>query len=234
MTQPTFPIPALSVPSSPSMPPPVAIVPPENDIFQKLPTFELDGVLSTANHRFFGLNMSQHPQAPFKLNQILNASAPARIIEIGAGNGGLTVLFALYCSLVKTCTLHAYDKTAGLHAGLLESMGYPVALKDVLEDPVNVAEVAALVAQPGRTLLMCDAGKALEANLYIPHMKVGDIIMMHDFSPTAATFERDIKGRVWNWHEAWYERVAETCHKHGIVHSNWTNDVVWSLGYRAQ
>lgn len=228
-------IPPITLPASPSEPvtPPIALVCPDCDPFYKLPELEMEQVLATANHRFYGLHMSQHPQAVVKLNQLLNGTSPARIIEIGAGNGGLTVLFALYCALVGNCVLHAYDKTPGRHAKLLESMGYPVVLKDVLEDAANVAEVAALVSCPGRTLLMCDAGKALEANLYIPHMKVGDIIMMHDFAADAETFERDIRGKVWNWHEAWYDRVAEACHKHGIVHSSYTNDAVWSLGWKA-
>lgn len=230
MTIPTFTISMLPQPAAPVAP--VSICPPEQDIFARLPAMELEGVLATANHRFFGLHMSQHPQAVVKLNQLLNAMAPARIIEIGAGNGGLTVLFAIYCSLVGTCTLHAFDKTPGRHAALLEGMGCPVVFKDVLEDPANVAEVAALVAATGRSIVCCDAGKALEFALYAPHMKVGDLILMHDFAPDLATFERDIKGKSWNWCESWYDRVAEVCHKHNIVHSAALNGVVWSLGYK--
>jgi cephalosporin hydroxylase len=217
---------------SPLLPvPQPSIVPMDHTAFKGIAEWEQANVLATANHTFFGLNMSQHPHAPLKINQLLNATQPTRVIEIGAGHGGLTVLLALY-SITTGCALHSFDKTAGKHADLLRSLGRAVVLKDVLEDAENVEYVKSLIAAPGRVLLIADAGKAIEFNLYAPSMKVGDMIMMHDFSPTPETFERDIKGKVWGWHEAWYARVSDTCRACNIVHTPYLNDVVWSLGYR--
>lgn len=219
---------------SPFIHPPT--VPIDEEAFKDLAQWELSGVLATANHTFFGLHMSQHPQAVVKLNQLLNATRPARIVEIGTGNAGLTVLFALYCKLGETpCVLRSYDKTRFRHTDLLDQLD-PQAFRqgDALEDPVVIDEVKALVAAPGRTLLIADCGKALEFNLYVPHLKVGDIAMMHDFAPDLATFERDIKGKVWNWCESWYDRVAETCKEHHIVHSPYFYDTVWSCGIKVK
>jgi cephalosporin hydroxylase len=199
--------------------------------FAQLDQWELGNVLGTADHTFFGLRMTQHPYAVVKLNQLLNAIRPARIVEIGAGNAGLTVLFALYCAATGT-QLHSYDIQDGTHHAQLAAMGYPISRKDVLTVEANVEEVRAIVAREGRTLIIADGGKAIEFNLLAPSMKVGDFICMHDFAPDAATFERDIKGKIWNWHEAWYDRVAEACAKHNIVHSPALNGVVWSLGWK--
>lgn len=210
---------------------PVQSVRVDNDLFADVWEWELGNVLNTGNHAFFGLNMSQSPYAPSKLNQLMAAARPARIIEIGAGNGGLTVLFALYAR-INGASLYAYDKTAGKHADLLRLLGSAVILKDALEDPVTVEEIRSLVRAEGRTIIFCDAGKALEFNLYAPSMKEGDIILMHDFSPTHETFKADMEGQRWNWHEAWYERVAETCNKCNIVHSPYFNDVAWSCGIK--
>ncbi len=228
-TIPTFTIPTFPAPAAAQPAPPVVVCPPEQDPFVQLAHRELEGVLATANHRFYGLNMSQHPQAVVKLNQLLNATAPARIIEIGTGNAGL------YCQLVERCTLLTYDKTPARHTDLLNRLA-PTAFRhaDALEDPAVIEEIRTLVALPGRTLLVADAGKALEFNLYVPHLKVGDLVMMHDFSPTAETFKRDMEGKIWNWHEAWYARVAETCCNHSIVHTSYLNDVAWSLGWKAR
>lgn len=210
---------------------PIPIIPNNQDPFARLPEAELNNVLTTGEHTFFGLTMSQHPHAPLKLNQLLMASQPARIIEIGAGNGGLTVLLALYAKM-SGCKLYSYDKTPGKHAALLDQLGYPVILQDVLENDDNIREVKALVSSPGRTILLCDAGKALEFNLYVPSFKPGDLVLMHDFAPDEASYKRDFEGKIWNWHEAWYDRVSQTSIACGIVHSSWSNDVAWSLGYK--
>ena len=204
---------------------------PINDApFEGLAQRELTQVLNTADHRFFGLRMSQHPQAVIKLNQLLNATQPARIVEIGAGNGGLTVLFALYCGATGAA-LHAYDQQDGEHLGLLREMGRPVELGDVF-DPRKIEEIKGIIARPGRTLLLCDCGKALEFNLLAPALKVGDFALMHDHATDHATFERDIKGKIWNWHESWDARVAEACAKHGIVQTTYLHDTVWFCGWR--
>ena len=175
--------------------------------------------------------MSQSPYAPLKLNQLLNAARPARIIEIGAGNGGLTTLFALYAKITGI-PLYAYDKTAGKHADLLRLLGSAVILKDVLEDKENIEEVKSLVRAEGRSIIWCDAGKSLEQNLYVPSMKIGDIVLMHDFSPTPETFRSDMEGKLWNWHESWYERVAEISNRYNIVYSPYFNDTAWSCGIK--
>jgi cephalosporin hydroxylase len=202
------------------------------NLFADLPRWELANVLGTATHTFFGLTMSQHPQAVVKLNQLLNAVRPARIVEVGCGHAGLTTLFALYCCTTG-CELYPYDQQGGKHHALLAQLGYPVLIQDVLTNQTNIDKIKELVAKDGRTLLVADAGKALEFRLYVPSFKVGDMVIMHDFSPTQETFERDIRGKVWNWHEAWYDRVADVCNDCGIIHSPYLNDVVWSLGWKA-
>ncbi len=211
-----------------SPPPQVAM---DNTTFAQLDQWEMQSVLGTADHTFFGLRMTQHPDALRKLNQLLNAIRPARVVEVGAGNGGLTVLLALYCA-ARHAELHSYDIQGGTHHDKLAQMGYPVTRKDVLTVEANVEEVKAIVAREGRTLILADGGKAIEFNHLAPAMKPGDFICMHDFAPDAAAFERDIKGKVWGWHEAWYDRVAEACAKHDIVHSPALNGVVWSLGWK--
>jgi cephalosporin hydroxylase len=205
----------------------------DSNLFADLPAWEMKNVLGSATHTFFGLTMSQHPHAVIKLNQLLNATRPARIVEVGTGAGGLTVLFALFCKATGAA-LHSYDQQGGKHHELLAQLGYPVRRGDALGDPAVVEEIKSIVAREGRSVIFADAGKAIEANLLIPVMKPGDLILMHDFAPDAETFRRDIQGVRWNWFEAWYERVAEVSNAHGIVYSPYTNDVVWSVGIKTR
>ncbi len=210
-------------------------IPIDDTPFKDLAAREQAAVLGTAEHYFFGLKMQQHPQAVVRLNQLLNLIQPRTIVEIGSGNAGLSYLFALYAANTGGI-YHGFDLIEGKHAGMLNAhFGPRIARADVLTDPSNVTALKTnLAGLQGRTLLVCDAGKALEANLYIPSLKVGDFILMHDHATDAATFERDIKGRVWNWHESWDERVAETCAKHGIVQTTFMHDVVWFCGWKAR
>ncbi len=214
-----------------------ALIPIDDTPFKDLAVREQAQVLATAEHYFFGLKMQQHPQAVVRLNQLLNLIQPRTIVEIGSGNAGLSYLFALYAA--NTGGRYAgFDLIEGKHAAMLNDHFPQVGgttRADVLTDAHNVEQFARnLAAMEGRTMLVCDAGKALEANLYIPSLKVGDFVLMHDHSPDAATFERDLKGRVWNWFESWDERVAEMCAKHGIVQTTALHDVVWFCGWKTR
>lgn len=199
--------------------------------FKNLAAYEQASVLATSEHYFFGLKMQQHPQAVIKLNQLLNAIRPRHIIEIGAGNCGLSYLFALYANITGGSYM-GFDLIQGKHASMLNQHLGGFLQKDVLNDAGNVEALKQRIAADGRVLLVCDAGKALEFNLYASSLKVGDFVITHDFAPDRETFERDIKGKVWDWHENWYERIAEACEKNNIVHTTYLNDVVWSCGYR--
>ncbi len=212
-------------------------IPIDNAPFDDLAAREQAQVLATAEHYFFGLKMQQHPQAVVRLNQLLNRFQPKNIVEIGSGNAGLSYLLATYATLTGG-EYQGFDLIEGKHAALLNDYYSPlkgsIRQADVLNDPLNVELVKGIIEQPGRTLVLCDAGKALEANIYIPSLKVGDFILMHDHATDAATFERDIKGRVWNWFESWDERVVEMCAKHGIVQTTALHDVVWFCGWKAR
>ncbi len=209
-------------------------IPIDDTPFKDLAAREQAAVLATAEHYFFGLKMQQHPQAVVRLNQLLNLVQPKHIVEIGSGNAGLSYLFALYAANTGG-TFVGFDLIEGKHKAMLNRHfgDSSIQCEDVLTNEESVKWVStALAGLQGRTMLVCDAGKAIEALLYIPSLKVGDFILMHDHATDAATFERDIKGRVWNWHESWDERVAETCAKHGIVQTTALHDVVWFVGYR--
>ncbi len=215
---------------------PMPSIPIDDTPFKDLAARERAQVLATAEHYFFGLKMQQHPQAVVRLNQLLNLIQPKHIVEIGSGNCGLSYLFALYAANTGGSFV-GFDLIDGKHKAMLQRHFGDVAIQrsDVLTDEENVKWVKeALSKLEGRVLLVCDCGKALEYNLYVPSLKAGDFVITHDFAPDAETFERDIKGRTWNWFENWYARIEQVTQECGVVHTTALNDVVWSCGVKTR
>lgn len=209
-------------------------IPIDDTQFRDLAAREQAQVLATAEHYFFGLKMQQHPEALASLNRLLNLIKPRHVVEIGSGNAGLSYLFALYA--VNTGGSYAgFDLIEGKHAEMLNTHFGGIVRADVLTDETNVNALKAnLASLQGRVLLVCDCGKALEYNLYVPSLKVGDFVITHDFAPDAASFDRDIRGKRWNWFENWYERIEQVTLECGIVHTSALNDVVWSCGWKVK
>ncbi len=202
----------------------------EKGNFHEMESREMHEIFSTPHYTLFGLTLQQNPVAIRKLNQLLHFGNFERIIEIGAGDGGLSILFALWAK-IKNKEFHSFDiHDRGANIALLRSLTDGFVVKDVLFNPENVEYVKGLIQKPGRTLLICDAGKIIDFNTYADSLKVNDIIMMHDFAPTKEYFEENVRGKIWNWQESWYAGVEEACLRNNIVHTDYFYDCVWSCG----
>jgi len=205
-----------------------------NTLFADLAEKEWRKYMTTTSMSHYGLKIQQTPLAITKINQLLDDGEFARIVEIGAGDGGLSFLLALHCR-IKGLEFHSYDihdKGANIKELRLITDGFEV--KDVIFNEENVREVAAIIQKPGKTLCIFDAGKHVEGNLYFKHMKVGDCCMLHDFARSEEFFKQHIEGRIWNWLECTYEQIEEEADKNGIIFSPWMEDCVWALGYKSE
>lgn len=200
--------------------------------FYDMPKWEQYELFNTTHLTFFGLTLQQTPLAVLKLNQLLNYGNFERIIEIGAGDGGLSFLFALW-TRINNKRFYSYDiHEKGANISFLKEITNGFEVKDVIFDEKNVDYVKRLINLQGRTLLVCDAGKHVEFNVYADSLKVGDYILTHDFAPTKEDFENNIKGKIWNWHESWYSAIEDACERNNIVHTTYFNDAVWSVGWK--
>ena len=116
------------------------------------------------------------------LDQILTRYHFYAVIEFGAGNGGITTLFAIHC-LRMGASLDTFDLMGEPNRGLYKKLRQLVPIrfhrKNVFnEETINL--VSALL-RSGRSLIYCDNGdKPKEITTYAPLMKRGDIIMAHD------------------------------------------------------
>lgn len=186
--------------------------------------------LSTTSFRWFGLRMQQVPEALNKINHLLNYIGFDRVIEIGAGDGGLSCLLATHCE-INGIPFHSFDiHDKGVNIAHLRKITNGFEVRDVIFNEENVKYIADLMQKPGKLLCIMDAGKKIEFNRLAQYLKVGDWVMLHDFAKDEKHFEENIKGKIWNWLECTYADIEEEAIKNNIVFSDYANDCVWAIG----
>lgn len=194
--------------------------------------FELDLIeknynIENAQYFFFGLEMQQIPSALLKINRLLNHINFQRVIEIGTGKGGLSLLLSIWADLRKK-EFYSFD--------VLNFLQYPYKINffqgDILDNKDNINKIKTLITAPGRTMVLCDAHKSIEYNIYASSLKSGDFILTHDFSPNLNIFETEVKNKLWNHFENCYEKIKEETEKNNIDMNDYMLDCVWSVGIK--
>lgn len=131
--------------------------------------------------QFLGYNVAQTVYAiPLWEKLLASIPTPARIIELGTGNGG----FSLYLKLVTIrfwIPFYTYDIRPFTESRVTTALNLTdcFRVRDVMKAE---GEIANIIRHPGRSLLYCDNGnKIAEFKTYANHLKQGDIIGAHDW-----------------------------------------------------
>jgi hypothetical protein len=159
---------------------------------------------------------------------------PARILEFGTAHGGFAI-FLKHC--LRRCDL---PHVPVLSLDIKDYPGHIAARREGVDvrnmnvfapdhgaiDPL----VADFMGGPGPSLVLVDAQeKPKEFRAVAPHLKVGDVLMAHDYAPSADIFYERVRGKTWNWLEITDADVAACCEQHGLT--PWRQDdlepVVW-------
>ncbi len=181
---------------------------------------DADGA-SKGTTTFLGLYMMQNRNAPFAFQELTRHLAaegrrPARVIEIGTGFGGLSVLLQVYC-LAVGAEFITYD-TSG-HAGetdLFKRLQIDLRVRDTTHEFV-VAEIAREIQREGLTLLVCDgANKVHEVETFSDYLKPGDLVMAHDYGSSRAEFDAKIRGTLWSWCEITDADIARAVERNAL------------------
>ncbi len=148
----------------------------------------------------------------------------ARIVEIGTGYGGLTVMLGLW-GVAHNTKMHTYDiRTDVDNSKVFRTLAIDAHIANVF-DIDTTREIERCIQQPGTTLLLCDGGeKVREFNLLAPMLKPGDIIMAHDYWPDAESFDREVRHRLWGWLEitdADAQEIAKVFHLEPFLQELW-------------
>jgi cephalosporin hydroxylase len=182
------------------------------------------------------LIISQHPNVGEKFDKLLNELKPKRILEIGTADGGLTFMLRqlLDKNKLNNSIIRTYDILDQVNLKNKKSPNIEVITKSPFNhqysDLEYPDEIKSFIQQEGITLVLCDGGfKINEFKLISPFLKVGDVIMAHDYAHDSDYFGEHIKGKVWDWHEIQYSDIKESCETNNLESymNNEFQEVVW-------
>lgn len=143
---------------------------------------------------FLGGEMSQTRKAIWLWELILEHQPFKRIMEFGTWKGNLSLYFLMFCK-ARNAEFYTYDvKNRWKEMGSVE-------IKEMFEFPKhfyqldifrNIDEIGKIISQEGQTILFCDNGnKPREFNVFSKFLKVGDIIVVHDWGKEV--FQENVK-----------------------------------------
>lgn len=178
------------------------------------PDDETRAVAKLGETRFFGLVMQQNVHGAAALDRAfkrLEASGVEvrRIVELGTGAGGLSVLLQLY-ALSRGADFVTYDVHPRTPTNAaFERLSIDLRVEDV-RDPRVAAEIGRMLEGEGVSVLVCDGGdKVGDATRFAEHLKPGDYVLLHDYAESRETFARDIDGKLWSWCEVTEDALRE-------------------------
>jgi len=170
---------------------------------------------SRLNYDYFGLSMQQNRYAMPALGILFEYSRPARIIEFGTYHGGLCVLLGLY-GKTKNIPVYTYDiKDQIFYQDIFNFLGIRFFEKDIFAPAVK-EEIKGRIMEAGRTIVLCDAIKIKEFNMYADYLKNGDVIFAHDYAHDEDDFKKMKVQKIW-WHnEIMYKDIEICCRRNQL------------------
>lgn len=175
------------------------------------------------NVSYFGLQMAQNQNAIIVWDTFFKYLAHekidvGRIIELGTGAGGFSVLLSVYCQTVGAdfITYDFDEKQWPLkHKELFRRLQVDRRLTD-LDQPETIKEISDLIEQDGTTILLCDARKVKDWQDFAEHLKPGDFIASHDYAPSQDYFVTHMVGRIWSHIYLQDREIESICREHNL------------------
>lgn len=172
-----------------------------------------------------GLTIMQHESIKEKFTNLINKIKPSKVLEIGTASGGLTLLIRDILDSngfqgTKLLTYDVYDPNYlryHVENGSKIDIRVETIFDNRYEEFENATEAINFVESEGVTLVLCDGGnKKNEFRLFSNHLKKGDVIMAHDYSPNIDFFEEKVRNKIWNWFEIQDSDIEESCVKNNL------------------
>jgi len=172
------------------------------------------------NHgTFLGRPMQQTQKAVIMWERVLAGLDFDRFVELGTGNGNFSVYFAMFC-YQRNVQFYTFDKDP---VGELSRVWDLIpgartwAWTHDIQKQSGRDMVVDIISKPGRTILFCDNGnKIWEFLTFVPHLKAGDIVAVHDWgaeikeqhiAPVAHLVQRTLKYLADGGHTVFFERL---------------------------
>ena len=187
------------------------------ELIDRRSRLEIKDSLSSYN----GWTAQQNPHAFEAFFNLLSTVRPKQILEIGTALGGLTCyLDHMSKELQNETHLISYDVHGRYNYPQLRNQGIDQRVENIFTPNYSgLAEssVEEFIKRNGTTLVLCDGGnKVKEFNILSQYLKVGDVIMAHDYAFNREVFLNEINGVLWNWHEISESDIANACETHNL------------------
>jgi cephalosporin hydroxylase len=164
------------------------------------------------------LIISQHESIGSVFDKLIKQIKPKRILEIGTADGGLTLMLKdlLNDNGLNNSIIRTYDILEQTNLKNKNVDGIEIITKSPFNYPYSDLEypdeIKEFVQSEGTTLVLCDGGfKINEFILISQFLKVGDVIMAHDYVHDSDVFKKEIENKIWNWHEIQYSDISNAC-----------------------
>jgi hypothetical protein len=164
------------------------------------------------------LIISQHESVGSVFDKLIKQIKPKRILEIGTADGGLTLMLKdlLNDNGLNNSIIRTYDILEQTNLKNKNVDGIEIITKSPFNYPYSDLEypdeIKEFVQLEGTTLVLCDGGfKINEFILISQFLKVGDVIMAHDYAHDSDVFKKEIENKIWNWHEIQYSDISNAC-----------------------
>lgn len=184
---------------------------------------DISAILPGGRFLYKTLEMQQHPNIDGAFTKLFTEVKPARILEIGTANGGLTLyLRHLLDSLgMQDTQIITYDvDTRGLdNFNRVKANGIVSRVENIFTDDMmgiksnKIADILGYINAEGVSIILCDgAHKASEMNIFAHLIKPGDILMGHDYQDDpkwfySASDSEKLENQAWFWCELGYDSV---------------------------
>jgi predicted O-methyltransferase YrrM len=181
----------------------------------------------------------QHTSVREKFIKLITSIKPVKILEIGTSSGGLTLMLRdiLDTNGLESTRLISYDINDPVYLRRHVDKGRNIELKvenvfnhqyDKLE---NGKEIIDIITSDGTTLVLCDGGsKKNEFRILSDYLKIGDVIMAHDYAPNQTYFQEHINNKIWDWMEIQDSDIDDSCQRNNLTPfmEQDFRDIVWA------
>lgn len=187
------------------------------ELIDRRSRLEIKDSLSSYN----GWTAQQNPHAFEAFYKLLSTVRPKQILEIGTALGGFTCyLDYINKELQNKTKLISYDIYDRENYPEMRDQGIDQRVENIFAPNYSgllVTSVEEFIKKDGTTLVLCDGGnKIREFNILAQYLKVGDIIMAHDYAFDRNVFLEEVYYKLWNWHEISNSDIMTACETYNL------------------
>jgi cephalosporin hydroxylase len=170
------------------------------------------------------LTSQQRPYAFTAFESLLKQVRPSQILEIGTAGGGTIMCIREHLNSIglESTEIMSFEVREQKWYPKMREAGINVVIDNIFSKSyrhLSKPDIAKnFIQKEGTTLVLCDGGSKInEFNLLSDFLKIGDIIMAHDYIDTRENFLQNYKDKIWNWREIGDEHINPPSQRNGLT-----------------